>query len=87
VRGKVDEPEAVKLERETARLELEKADGAEREQLEALLLKDPVLAQPAAEGLGQSMVPFGPFLVLALIEYQLFGNDVIFPFLFDVTAP
>jgi hypothetical protein len=33
------------------------------------------------------MVPFGPFLVLAIIEYQLFGRTVILPFLLGDGAP
>jgi leader peptidase (prepilin peptidase)/N-methyltransferase len=86
-RGKIEEPEGVKQEREALRLELENADGEARARLESEIAKDPVLAHPAAEGLAQSMVPFGPFLVLALIEYQLFGESIIMPFLFDVGAP
>lgn len=86
-RGKIDEPEAIQQERAAILEQLERSSDEERAVLEAELAKDPVHAQPAATGLGQSMIPFGPFLVLSLIEFQLFGKSVIFPFLFDVTAP
>jgi leader peptidase (prepilin peptidase)/N-methyltransferase len=80
-RGKLEEPEAVREERRAAELALENATEAERARLAEELAKDPVLAQPAADSLGLSMVPFGPFLVLAIIEYQLFGVSVILPWL------
>jgi leader peptidase (prepilin peptidase)/N-methyltransferase len=85
--GKIDEPEGVQEERKLAQQALETAEGEAREQLLAELAKDPVLAQPHAEGLGQSMVPFGPFLVLAILEYQLFGESVIMPWLLGIGAP
>jgi leader peptidase (prepilin peptidase)/N-methyltransferase len=82
-RGKLDEPEAVKEERLAAEAALAAATGAEREQLERDLAADPVLASPADSGFAQARVPFGPFLVLAVIEYQLFGETLIVPFLTD----
>jgi leader peptidase (prepilin peptidase)/N-methyltransferase len=85
--GKLDEPSGVQEERKLAAEELEKLEGEARERLLAEIAKDPVLAKPQAEGLGQSMVPFGPFLVLAIIEYQLFGRTVILPFLLGDGAP
>lgn len=61
--GKIDEPEAVKREREEALAEGEPLDPED----------DPV-ALPPEEGLGGARVPFGPFLILAAIEYLLFGR-------------
>lgn len=86
-RGKIDEPDSVKEERQQVERELENLVGDERERLLAELAKDPVLAHPKAAGLGQSMVPFGPFLVLAIIEFQLFGETVLLPFLLGTGAP
>jgi leader peptidase (prepilin peptidase) / N-methyltransferase len=81
--GKLEEPAAVRLEREEAERELANAVGKERERLERELAADPVLATPPASGIAAARIPFGPFLVLAIIEYQLFGESVILPFLFD----
>jgi leader peptidase (prepilin peptidase)/N-methyltransferase len=86
-RGKIDEPESVEEERRLVAEQLENADFNAREVLLREIAKDPVLAQPKAEGLAQAMVPFGPFLVLALIEYQLFGETFILPFLLGVGGP
>lgn len=82
-RGKIDEPEAIQLEREAAQQALAAAQGEERERLAAAMAADPVLASPPASGLAQARVPFGPFLVLAIIEYQLLGDTWILPLLFD----
>ncbi|HEY5955915.1 MAG TPA: prepilin peptidase [Polyangiaceae bacterium] len=82
-RGKVDEPAAVTAEREAAQLALAQAEGEERAELERALADDPVLSSPAASGLAQARVPFGPFLVLAILEYQLLGDALILPFLFE----
>lgn len=86
-RGKIDEPESVQEERRLAQEQLENSEGAEREQLSRDLAKDPVLAHAPADNLSQSMVPFGPFLVLAIIEYQLFGESLIAPFILELGAP
>jgi leader peptidase (prepilin peptidase)/N-methyltransferase len=86
-RGKLDEPEGVREERKLAEQALLAAEGDEREQLLAELAKDPVLAHPQATGLAQTLVPFGPFLILAIIEYQLFGDSIIMPFILELGAP
>lgn len=82
-RGRLEEPEAVQREREAAERELADAVGEERERLEREMAADPVLATPPASGIAAARIPFGPFLVLAIIEYQLFGENVIVPFLFN----
>jgi len=71
-RGRIDEPDAVKADR----AELRAAAAAGDEEARELLEDDPLLATEPAEGLGQSRVPFGPFLILAIFEW-LFAGDVI----------
>ncbi len=71
VRGKIDEPEAVKAERE----ELEKAAAEGDEEAKEILEEDP-LGKPPEEGFGKAPLPFGPFLILAMLEY-LFAKDAI----------
>lgn len=73
VRGKIEEPEAVRKEREEMLAEIEAAEGEERAALEAELAKDPIGREPE-EGLGKARLPFGPFLALATLEYLLFGK-------------
>lgn len=82
-RGKIDEPEAIAAEREAAQKELLAAEGAERERLAREIAEDPVLATPPSSSLATARVPFGPFLVLAILEYQLLGPSVILPFLLE----
>lgn len=64
--GRIEEPEAVRAEREAALSAGEPLDPEE----------DPV-ALPPGEGLGGARVAFGPFLILAAIEYLLFGRWLI----------
>lgn len=68
---RLEEPAAVVAEREQFHEQLRTADPAEREELERLMELDPVLREPDGTSLG-ARVPFGPFLVLALIELTLF---------------
>ncbi len=75
-RGKIDEPEAVKREREEMRAAIEAAEGEEKEALLAELAKDPIADDPE-EGLGKARLAFGPFLVLATLEYLLFGGAIV----------
>lgn len=73
--GKLEEPEAVKLEREELARELENATPEERAQIEAELAGDPLLEEPE-EGVGKSRIAFGPFLVLATLELLVFGGFI-----------
>jgi leader peptidase (prepilin peptidase)/N-methyltransferase len=73
---KIEEPEAVKREREEMKKELEAMSPEERAEAEKELAADP-LAEEAGEGLGQIRMPFGPFLSLATIECLLFGRDML----------
>jgi leader peptidase (prepilin peptidase)/N-methyltransferase len=65
-KGKIEEPPAVVAEREAALAEGEPLDAE----------NDPV-ALPPEPGLGASRVPFGPFLVLAALEFLLFGRVIL----------
>jgi leader peptidase (prepilin peptidase) / N-methyltransferase len=76
VRGKIDEPAAVKAERE----ELEKEAAAGDVEAQEILDEDPVGKAPAP-GFFRSAIPFGPFLILAILE-MLFLQRPIFD-LFD----
>lgn len=84
-RGKLEEPEAVRLEREQIRAELAAMTPEERAEAEKELAEDP-LAEEAGEGLGQARIAFGPFLILAIIECLLLGRDVLGAYLAWIEA-
>ncbi len=71
-RGQITEPEAVTQQREELLQAIEEAEGEEKAALLAEYDADP-LAQEAEAGFGQARIAFGPFLVLAIIEFQFFG--------------
>jgi leader peptidase (prepilin peptidase)/N-methyltransferase len=75
VKGKIEDPEAVKREREELQKELEQLSPEERAEVEKELAEDP-LAEEAGEGLGQARIAFGPFLALATIEFLLVGREI-----------
>jgi leader peptidase (prepilin peptidase)/N-methyltransferase len=75
VGGKLEEPEAVRREREELYAELETMSPEERALAEKELLEDPLAEEPG-EGLGQARLAFGPFLVLATLECLLIGRDI-----------
>jgi leader peptidase (prepilin peptidase)/N-methyltransferase len=75
VRGRIDEPEAVKLEREEIEQELLQATPAERALIEAELALDPLAGEPEA-GFGKARIAFGPFLVLSVLELLVFGGFI-----------
>jgi leader peptidase (prepilin peptidase)/N-methyltransferase len=76
VQGKIEEPEAVRKEREELHAELAKMSPEDRAEVEKEFANDPMM-QEAGEGLGQVRMAFGPFLVLATIEFLFFGRNVI----------
>ncbi len=76
VRGRIDEPEAVKREREELLAEIaaiEDPEARERELEEAR--KDPIFEE-GGQGMS-ARVPFGPFLVLAILELALFERTIV----------
>jgi leader peptidase (prepilin peptidase)/N-methyltransferase len=80
VKGEIEEPEEVIKEREAIRAELEQMTPEERAEVEKELAEDPMM-QEAEGGLGGARLAFGPFLALAMIEYLLFGRQVVDRFL------
>jgi leader peptidase (prepilin peptidase)/N-methyltransferase len=74
--GKLEEPEAVRREREELRAELETLSPEERAEVERELAADP-LADAPGEGVGQARIAFGPFLILATLECLLLGKDTL----------
>ncbi|WP_437962222.1 prepilin peptidase [Sorangium sp. So ce119] len=76
LRGSIEEPEAVRLEREQIRVELAAMTPEERAAAEEELAQDPLADEPG-EGFGQARIAFGPFLALATLEYLLAGRDVL----------
>ncbi|NRA36357.1 MAG: prepilin peptidase [Polyangiaceae bacterium] len=70
---KLEIPDAVKAELAELRAEIEAAEGDEKAELEAELAKDP-LAADVGDGFGAGRLAFGPFLVLGILEYMLFGQ-------------
>ncbi|EYF04008.1 prepilin peptidase [Chondromyces apiculatus] len=76
VRGRIEEPEAVREEREQIRAELAAMTDDERAEAEKELAEDPLAEEPG-EGFGQARMAFGPFLALATLECLLVGRDII----------
>ena len=73
LRGRIEEPSAVRLEREATQKQLAALPEEDRAMAERELASDPLAKEPGA-GLGQARVAFGPFLSLAIIEAMLFGS-------------
>jgi leader peptidase (prepilin peptidase)/N-methyltransferase len=73
---RIEEPEAVKREREQLRAELATMSEQERALVEKELRLDPLADEPE-EGLGKARIAFGPFLILAILECLLIGRDRI----------
>ena len=69
VRGKIEEPEAVRADRE----ELEKAAAEGDDDAKRALAEDP-LGAPPGEGLMASRLSFGPFLCVACLEFLFAGE-------------
>jgi leader peptidase (prepilin peptidase)/N-methyltransferase len=76
--GSLDEPDAVREEREAILAEIAALPEEEREQALAEWRAEDELADHEGEGM-QAALPFGPFLALAALELLLFA-----PFLRDV---
>jgi leader peptidase (prepilin peptidase)/N-methyltransferase len=68
VRGKIEEPEAVRADRE----ELHKAAAEGDVEATRALEEDPLAIEPQ-EGVLAARLPFGPFLCLAIIEWMIGG--------------
>jgi leader peptidase (prepilin peptidase)/N-methyltransferase len=71
-RGRIDEPQAVREDREELARLASEGDEEARQALE----EDP-LGDPQAEGVGQARIPFGPFLILGILEFLFFGDPLL----------
>ena len=69
---KLEEPAAVIEERKALLAALERAEGAEREALERELAEDPLAREPEP-GLAGARLAFGPFIILAILEFMFYG--------------
>jgi leader peptidase (prepilin peptidase)/N-methyltransferase len=69
LRGKLEEPESVRRDRE----ELRRAAAAGDTEAQRALHEDPLATEPA-EGILAARQPFGPFLCLAILEWLLAGQ-------------
>ena len=76
-KGQISEPDVVKREREELEHELESiTDPEEREALQRELAHDPVF-EDNGDTLGALLIPFGPFLALAMLEYLMVGAPLM----------
>jgi leader peptidase (prepilin peptidase)/N-methyltransferase len=81
VRGRIEEPEAVKREREELLAEIAKIEDPEERARELEEARHDPLFDEAGEG-WRARIPFGPFLALAILELALFRRhiaDVLLP--------
>jgi leader peptidase (prepilin peptidase)/N-methyltransferase len=69
VRGKIEEPEAVRTDREALRRAAAEGDEEAKQALE----EDPLALEPE-DGFMAARMPFGPFLCLATLEWMLAGD-------------
>jgi leader peptidase (prepilin peptidase)/N-methyltransferase len=74
-KGKIEEPEAVKREREEILAEVAALPPEERAAAEKELAEDPIFEE--TEGTLGARLAFGPFIALATLEYLLVGNDLL----------
>ena len=71
-RGRIEEPEAVRREREAALAEIAALPEAERAEAERALAEDP-LFEDVPDGVAHARIAFGPFLALATLELLFAG--------------
>jgi len=70
-RGRIQEPEAVRADRE----ELKRLADEGDEEAKLLLEEDPLGDEPE-EGFFSARLPFGPFLILGILELMLVGPEL-----------
>jgi leader peptidase (prepilin peptidase)/N-methyltransferase len=76
VKGRIEEPAAVREERALLQRELDALTGEQREERLREMAADP-LATEVEPGIGKLRIPFGPFLAIAIIEYLFFGEPLL----------
>jgi len=75
VHGRIEEPAGVMAEKRETETALAQLSPEERAAAEAELAKDPLYEASSSSSLGLARIAFGPFLVLAMLEYLLIGRD------------
>lgn len=83
---KLEEPPAVVEERKALLAALERAEGAEREALERELAEDPLAKEPEP-GLAGARLAFGPFIILAILEFMFYGPVIRSELLSGLSEP
>jgi leader peptidase (prepilin peptidase)/N-methyltransferase len=73
--GKIEEPKAVQEERAQLKRELEELDEAGRIALQSEIAGD-ILAHEPDESFGKARLAFGPFLILAMLEFFFFEDSI-----------
>ena len=109
-KGKIDEPEAVKADREELRKAASEGDEEAKELLgeaeprpkpktlvgwvmrffEWILVGDrvdPLAEEPDEEAIGQARLPFGPFIILGILEWLFFGDRITEAYSWLITPP
>jgi leader peptidase (prepilin peptidase)/N-methyltransferase len=76
LRGRIEEPSAIREEKQQALRAIEALPLAERDAARAELERDP-LYEPDAPGAGLARIAFGPFLALSMLEYLFFGRELL----------
>ena len=71
VKGKIELPDAVKEDIAEMRRLAEAGD----EEAKQALLEDP--AAETRDGFLEAAIPFGPFLILGILEYLFFGPEIM----------
>jgi leader peptidase (prepilin peptidase)/N-methyltransferase len=75
--GRIEEPAAVRRERAETADALDKMTPEERVAAEAELANDPLYEGGTRDGVGLARIAFGPFLVLAMLEYLFLGPSIV----------
>jgi leader peptidase (prepilin peptidase)/N-methyltransferase len=74
VAGKIEVPDAVKQDIEELRHLAEHGTEEEKKEAQEALANDPLAED--REGFMQAAIPFGPFLILGVLEYLFFGDSI-----------
>lgn len=83
---KLEEPPAVVEERRALLAALETAQGSDRDELERALAEDPLAKEPEP-GLAAARLAFGPFIILAILEFMFYGPLIRTEILSGFTPP
>jgi leader peptidase (prepilin peptidase)/N-methyltransferase len=74
VAGKIEVPDAVKKDIEELRHLAEHGTEEEKKEAQEALANDPLAED--RDGFMQAAIPFGPFLILGVLEYLFFGDTI-----------